>query len=54
MLIYEKYDDIPEWGRATVKKLIECGAVKGDEKGELSISYEMLRILVINDRMGLY
>lgn len=54
MIVYDRYDEVPQWGRDTVKKLLDRGAIVGDEKGELSLSYEMLRILVINDRMGLY
>ncbi|MDR1116736.1 MAG: N-acetylmuramoyl-L-alanine amidase [Oscillospiraceae bacterium] len=54
MIVYNNYDDLPEWGRETVKKLMDRGALIGDEKGSLALSYEMLRVLVINDRMGLY
>ena len=50
---FENLDDVPEWGRETVKKLVEKGALKGDGRG-IDISYAMLRMLVINDRAGLY
>ena len=45
--------EIPDWGRPTIAKLIEKGALKGDGSG-LNLSEDMLRLLVINDRMGLY
>lgn len=50
---FENLDDVPEWGRETVKKLVEKGVLKGDGKG-IDISYTMLRLLVINDRTGVY
>ncbi|MBR6400116.1 MAG: N-acetylmuramoyl-L-alanine amidase [Firmicutes bacterium] len=50
---FENLDDVPEWGRETVKKLVEKGALKGDGQG-IDISYAMLRMLVINDRAGIY
>lgn len=45
---------IPEWALPTVKKLIAHGSLKGDSKGDLNLSNDMLRMLVINDREGLY
>lgn len=51
--VYNKVEEVPEWGRATVKKLIKKGVLNGDEKG-LNLSYTMLRMLIINDRAGLY
>ena len=46
--------DIPEWALPTVKKLIANGSLKGDTAGNLNLSHDMLRMLVINDREGLY
>ena len=51
--VYNKVEEVPEWGRATVQKLINKGLLKGNEKG-LDLSYTLLRLLVINDREGLY
>jgi hypothetical protein len=51
--IYRNVEDVPEWSKSTVEKLIEHGAISGTGKG-IDLSYEQLRILVINDRMGLY
>lgn len=41
------------WAAPTVKKLILRGALNGTGDG-LDLSYDMLRLLVINDRMGVY
>ena len=50
---YNTIDEVPEWGKATVEKLLNKDLLLGTETG-LDISYDMLRILVINDRAGLY
>lgn len=53
-MIYNYIDDnMPEWARATVEKLVEMGYLMGDEEG-LGLTDDMLRLLVINDRAGLY
>lgn len=51
--IFNSLAEVPSYGKPTVEKLIKKGALKGDETG-LNINDTMLRILVINDRMGLY
>lgn len=54
-MIYNYIDDnMPEWARPTVQKLVVNGVLKGNENGELGLTDELLRILVINDRAGLY
>ncbi|MBS1348280.1 MAG: hypothetical protein HP052_02245, partial [Firmicutes bacterium] len=50
---YQKISEIPSWGKATVDKLIKQGIIQGNTKG-LDLSEDMLRILVYNDRAGLY
>ena len=53
-MIYNYIDDnMPEWARPTIQKLVDKGVLKGDEDG-LGLTDEMLRMLVINDRDGLY
>lgn len=51
--VYNNMEEIPAWGKATVEKLIDKGVLKGNEKG-LDLSYTLLRLLVINDRAGIY
>ena len=54
--------EVPEWGRATIRKMVDKGYCKGggaplDKDGyptDINLSEDMLRILVINDRAGLY
>ena len=52
--VYNTLVEIPSWGKPTIEKLVNRKALQGDEKGNLNINETMLRILVINDRMGLY
>ena len=53
--IYNYIDDnMPSWARPTVTKLVARGDLKGDEEGRLNLDTNMLRILVINDRAGVY
>lgn len=54
MVIYKKLEDIPKDYKPTVQKLIDKGAIKGTGNGELNLEENMVRGLVINDRMGLY
>ena len=53
-MIYNYVDDnMPEWARSTIQKLVNRGLLKGDGSG-LKLDPLMLRILVINDRTGIY
>ena len=52
MIYYHKLEDIPAWGTKTVEYLLNSGALHGDENGDLDLSRDMLRILVILDRLG--
>lgn len=53
-VIYNHIDQVPEWARPTIQKLVDKGYLKGDENGNLALNDTMLRLLVINDRAGLY
>ena len=53
-MIYNYVDNnMPEWARPTVLKLVSRGFLKGDDGG-LGLTDDLLRILVINDRAGVY
>ncbi len=53
-MIYNYIDEnMPVWARPTIEKLVEKGWLKGDEAG-LALDDSMLRILVMQDRAGLY
>lgn len=54
-MIYNYIDEnMPEWARGTIKKLVDKGYLRGNENGELGLDDTMLKLLVINDRAGLY
>lgn len=44
----------PDWAKATVSKLYQKGFLKGDGNGQLGLSEDMCRILVILDRAGTF
>ncbi len=48
--VYHTVEEVPQWARETVKDLVACGALRGDGKGDLALSEEMLRLLVIMER----
>lgn len=50
---YNTLEEIPEYYKPTVKKLLEKKILKGTDKG-LDLSEDMLRIFVIHDRVGIY
>jgi hypothetical protein len=53
-IVYKDFEDLPEdWGRATVQKLLDRDLLQGTGDG-LNLSYDMLRILVILDRAGIF
>ena len=54
-MIYNYIDDnMPKYAQPTIKKLVGRGILQGNEKGELGLTDDLLRMLVINDRIGLY
>ena len=54
-MIYNYIDkNMPDWARPTIQKLVDKKLLFGNEKGELGITEEMLKIYVTNDRAGLY
>ena len=44
-------DKVPDWARPTAAKLVGKGVLQGDGQG-LNLSYDLLRALVILDRLG--
>ena len=54
-MIYDYMDDnMPEWAKPTIQKLMDKGILVGDDKGRLGLTMDMLRIFAANDRAGLY
>lgn len=53
-MIYNYIDkNMPDWARPTIQKLVDKGYLKGDGEG-LNLDDNLLRMLVINDRAGVY
>lgn len=52
--IYHYTQEIPEWGRSTIQKLLDKGIYSGASNADLNLPETLLRVLVINDRAGLY
>lgn len=50
---YEKLEEIPAWGQPTIQKLMDAGFLAGTGTG-LDLSYDMVRMLVILDRAGVF
>lgn len=50
--IYNWTTACPEWAQATVHKLLSKGILKGRDDGQLYLSEQMIRILVMLDRAG--
>lgn len=48
---YATIDDVPDWAREETQKLVERGALKGDEHGKLNVSMDMLRTMIVCQRM---
>lgn len=51
--VYETIDQVPDWAKPTIQKLMDKGVIQGEGDG-LGLTYDLTRVLVINDRSGLY
>lgn len=49
---YEHLENVPDWAKPTVEKLVAAGVIKGDGEA-LNLSYDLCRSLVILDRLGI-
>lgn len=47
---YHTVDDLPEWARPAIRKLIDDGLLRGVGEGNLDLSEDVLRLLVILQR----
>ena len=48
---YATIDDVPGWARAETQRLIDRGVLKGNEYGKLDLSMDMLRTMIVCQRM---
>lgn len=53
LTVYETLEAVPRWARESVEKLVERGFLEGDGEN-LNLSRDMVRILVILDRAGVF
>ena len=54
-MVYDFNDDnMPSWARPAVQAAMDCGAIQGDEKGRLGLSYKDLRAICREYRCGMY
>lgn len=52
--VYHYTNELPDFARATIQKLLDRGILKGESDSDLNLSEDLVRLLVINDRAGLY
>ncbi len=50
---YNTLAEMPDYAKPTIEKLMKKGILAGDSKG-LDLSLDMVRMLVMNDRAGIY
>jgi N-acetylmuramoyl-L-alanine amidase len=51
-MIYKTLNDVPDWGKPLVKKLIDRKSLAGDGKGNINLPESTLKTLVILEREG--
>ena len=51
-MIYKTLNDVPDWGKPLVKKLMNRGSLKGEGNGILNLPESTLKALVILEREG--
>ena len=51
MIRYNTIEEVPSWARAEAQRLIDRGALKGDENGNLAVPMDMLRTMIVCQRM---
>ena len=51
MTRYNKIDDVPAWARSTIKEMMDAGLISGVGGGNLDLSADMLRMLIVCQRM---
>ena len=51
---YTYYEQMPDWAKPTVSKLVRKGYLKGEGDGVLNLTEDTLKVLVVNDRAGCY
>lgn len=47
---FHRLEELPEWAQPEIKALMDAGALKGDENGDLDLTLDMVRVLIISKR----
>lgn len=51
---YHYTKELPDWAKPTVQKLLDRGIYAGASESDLNLPETVMRVLVINDRAGIY
>lgn len=51
-MVYKTFNDVPDWGKPLVKKLMDRKSLVGDGKGNINLPESTLKTLVILEREG--
>ena len=51
-VVYKTFEDVPDWGKPLIKKLIDRKSLAGDGKGNINLPESTLKTLVILEREG--
>ena len=52
--VYHYTNELPAWAKPTVQKLLDKGFYSGASESDLNLPETLMRVLVINDRAGIY
>ncbi len=52
MVVYKTINDIPDYGKDIIQKLITKGSIKGDGTGNINVSEDLVKTMVILEREG--
>ena len=54
LIVYKTYENVPDWAKPTVKNLMDKEYIQGDQNGDLNLTNDMTRVLVVLDRAGVF
>ena len=54
MIVYRTYEEIPDWGKPAVRAALDSGLLLGTSEMAVDASHDLLRVLVLLYRAGLY
>lgn len=52
--VYHYTKELPDWAKPTIQKLLDRGIYSGSSESDLNLPETIMRVLVINDRAGIY